>query len=147
LNEYIYHSGRSFKYGLRRLGDRILRGDGDLSNPADEESKPESTSDKEEEKGGEGGDEKTAAVDISALDTYTTLKLFLSILAGQTWRKMGLVVDPQTNKVEKDMDQARVAIDCFQLILKRIEGNLTEDEKKKLTGLLSDLQLNFVSHQ
>ncbi|WXG43748.1 MAG: DUF1844 domain-containing protein [Promethearchaeati archaeon SRVP18_Atabeyarchaeia-1] len=119
-----------------------------MGDPTDEKSRP--VVDRESEKEGkaqEDGNEHAGAVDIGALDTYTTLKLFLTILSGQAWRKMGLVVDPQTNKAEKDMEQARTAIDCFQFILKRIEGKLSEEEKGKLNTILSDLQLNFVTHQ
>lgn len=114
----------------------------------DKESEPSSgdKSQGEKEPTGEKGEE-TVGVDISSLDTYTTLKLFLSILAGQAWRKMGLVVDPRTNKIEKDMTQVKTAIDCFQLILKQLENHLSEDEKSKLNSLLSDLQVNFVTHQ
>ena len=119
-----------------------------MKDPTNEKEKSdEEKMNKEEEEGSEGDNEGTAPVDISSLDTFTTLKLFLSILAGQAWRKMGLVVDPKTNKIDKDTDQARAAIDCFQLVLKRIEDKLTEDEKRRLNSVLSDLQLNFVSHQ
>lgn len=114
----------------------------------DKESKPSSGDKSQGEKGStEEKGEETVGVDISSLDTYTTLKLFMSILAGQAWRKMGLVVDPRTNKIEKDMTQAKTAIDCFQLILKQLENHLSEDEKSKLNSLLSDLQVNFVTHQ
>jgi hypothetical protein len=60
---------------------------------------------------------------------------------------MGLIADPRTNKVEKDMNQAKTAIDCFQFMLKQLESHLTEDEKNKLNNVLSDLQINFVTHQ
>lgn len=115
-------------------------------SPDDEEKRdsgdksPDESANKEKEK-------EPVGVDISALDTYTTLKLFLSILADQAWRKMGLIADPRTNKVEKDMNQAKTAIDCFQFMLKQLESHLTEDEKGKLNNVLSDLQINFVTHQ
>jgi hypothetical protein len=75
------------------------------------------------------------------------LKLFLNILAGQAWMRMGLTVDPKTNKTEKDMNQAKIAIDCFQFISKQLEGHVTEDEKRQIGNLLSDLQMNYVTHQ
>jgi hypothetical protein len=100
-----------------------------------------------EEQAASSGKEEPYAVDISALDTYTTLKLFLNILAGQATMKMGLIVDPHTNKIEKDINQARIAIDCFQFISKQLEAHLSEDEKKKLSSMLSDLQINFVTHK
>jgi hypothetical protein len=110
------------------------------SKPSSGEEGPERGS--TEEKGGE-----PVGVDISALDTYTTLKLFLSILADQAWRKMGLMADPRTNKVEKDLNQAKTAIDCFQFMFKQLESHLTEQERNKLSNVLSDLQINFVTHQ
>jgi hypothetical protein len=71
----------------------------------------------------------------------------LNILASQSFVTMGLLVNPRTNKIEKDMKQARIAIDTFEFILKQIDTNLSEEEKRHLNNLLSDLKLNFVSHQ
>jgi hypothetical protein len=71
----------------------------------------------------------------------------LNILASQSFVTMGLLVNPRTNKIEKDMKQARIAIDTFEFILKQIDANLSEEEKRHLNNLLSDLKLNFVSHQ
>lgn len=113
----------------------------------DDEKKPDSSDKIPDEPVTEEKGREPVGVDISALDTYTTLKLFLSILADQAWRKMGLIADPRTNKVEKDMNQAKTAIDCFQFMLKQLEAHLTEDEKNKLNNVLSDLQINFVTHQ
>jgi hypothetical protein len=114
---------------------------------SDEEKKNDSDAKSLDESATEEKEKEPVGVDISALDTYTTLKLFLSILADQAWRKMGLIADPRTNKVEKDLIQAKTAIDCFQFMLKQLEPHLTEDEKNKLDNVLSDLQVNFVTHQ
>jgi hypothetical protein len=65
----------------------------------------------------------------------------------QAWMRMGLTVNPKTNKAEKDMNQARIAIDCFQFISKQLEGHVSEDEKRQISNLLSDLQMNYVTHQ
>jgi hypothetical protein len=113
----------------------------------DEENKPDSGVKGPDESAAQEKEKEPVGVDISALDTFTTLKLFLSILADQAWRKMGLLADPRTNKVEKDMNQTKAAIDCFQFILKELETHLTDDEKNKLNNVLSDLQINFVTHQ
>lgn len=119
-----------------------------MSNPTDEGSKTELGEEKDKEaKSEESDEEKAAAVDIGALDTYTTLRLFIGVLAGAAWRNLGLVVNPKTNKIEKDLDQARIAIDVFEFIFKKIEGKLGEDEKRQLSGLLNDLKINFVTHQ
>lgn len=111
-------------------------------------SQPKDTSEEKKEKEVEGEEKGSPqAVDISSLDTYTTLKLFMGVLAGTAWRNLGLVVNPRTSKIEKDMNQARVAIDIFEFIFKQIEGKLAEEEKRQLNSLLSDLKINFVTHQ
>jgi hypothetical protein len=119
-----------------------------LENSSNKENQSSPGGKSQEEKGStEGKGEETAGVDISSLDTYTTLKLFMSVLAGTAWRTLGLVVNPRTNKVEKDLNQARIAIDVFEFIFKQIEGKLAEEEKRQLGSLLSDLKINFVTHQ
>lgn len=114
-----------------------------MSQPTD--AQDEDKKEREQVAGKE--EEEPQTVDITALDVYTTLKLFLNILASQSFIKMGLLVNPRTNKAEKDMKQARTAIDTFEFILKQIEGNLNEEEKRHLNNVLSDLKMNFVSHQ
>jgi len=116
-------------------------------SPEEEKKKPDSVDESPDESAANEKEREPVGVDISALDTYTTLKLFLSILADQAWRKMGLIADPRTSKVEKDLIQAKTAIDCFQFMLKQLEPRLTQDEKNKLNSVLSDLQINFVTHQ
>lgn len=119
-----------------------------MGKPEERKNEPDESEKKtKEEQAANKEKEEPYAVDISALDVHTTLKLFLNILAGQATMKMGLLVNPQTNKVEKDMKQARIAIDCFQFISKQLEGYLSEEEKRKISSMLSDLQINFVTHQ
>jgi hypothetical protein len=113
----------------------------------DDDKKPDSGVKSPDESAPNEKEREPVGVDISGLDTFTTLKLFLSILADQAWRKMGMIADPRTNKVEKDMNQAKTAINCFQFMLKELETHLTEDEKNKLNNVLNDLQINFVTHQ
>jgi hypothetical protein len=61
------------------------------------------------------------------------------------WRKMGLLVDPKSGKIEKDMVQAKVAIDTVGFIIEKLEGRLQDQEMRELRTLLSNLQLNFVA--
>jgi hypothetical protein len=57
---------------------------------------------------------------------------------------MGKIVDPASQKVTKQMDQARAAIDMLDMLKEKTKGNLTENESKLLTNILTDLRLNFV---
>lgn len=88
--------------------------------------------------------EKVEAVDISMLNTYTLLSLFINLLSVQAWRDMGLRVDPKTSEIKTDFEQASVAIDCIKYLLDKLEPKLSQDEQLRLKGLLTDLQVNFV---
>ncbi len=60
------------------------------------------------------------------------------------WQQMGKVKNPMTDKVERNLDQARFSIDMLEVIRKKTEGNLSEQEKHFLDRSISELQLNFV---
>jgi hypothetical protein len=57
---------------------------------------------------------------------------------------MGKIVDPASQKVTKQMDQARAEIYMLDMLKEKTKGNLTENESKLLTNTLTDLRLNFV---
>ena len=82
--------------------------------------------------------------DISFLDLYQLLELFVTLLSEQAWRNMGLRVDPRTNEIKKDFEKAHVAIDSIISIVDKLEPNVTEDVKSHLRSIISDLQINYV---
>lgn len=53
---------------------------------------------------------ETGPVDISLLDLYQLLDLFIMLLSEKAWRYIGLRVDPRTNEIKKDLVKADVAI-------------------------------------
>ncbi len=91
------------------------------------------------------GDEKAAGVvDITSIDIYPLLSFFLSLLNEQAWQYMGLRVRPATQKIEKDLSRARIAIDCIVFLIDKLEPQLSDKEKTKMRALVTDLQVNFV---
>jgi hypothetical protein len=60
---------------------------------------------------------------------------------------MGKISNPQTGKVEKNMDLVRVNIDILQMLKEKTKGNLAKKEKEILTDTLTNLQLTFVDEQ
>ena len=60
------------------------------------------------------------------------------------WQQMGKVKNPMTDKVERNLDQAQFSIDMLEVIRKKTQGNLSEQEKHFLDRSISELQLNFV---
>ncbi|MDQ1280452.1 MAG: hypothetical protein QG670_1715 [Thermoproteota archaeon] len=88
-------------------------------------------------------EEEQNSVDISLLDIFQLLELFIVLLNEQAWRYMGLRVDPRTNEICKDLAKAQVAIECISSIVDKIESNIDNVEKQRLRSLLTDLQINF----
>lgn len=83
-------------------------------------------------------------LDVTSLDTYALLGLFVNILSIQAWQNMGLRVKPGADEIVKDFERAKTAIDCVSFLLDKLEPHIPEEEKVKLRNLLTDLQLNFV---
>ncbi|MBI5574108.1 MAG: DUF1844 domain-containing protein [Elusimicrobia bacterium] len=72
---------------------------------------------------------------------------FLSLvfsLSAAAMQQMGKISNPITNKIEKNLEQAKVSIDIIEMLVEKTKGNLTVEENKFITSTLSDLQLNFV---
>ena len=63
-------------------------------------------------------------------------------LSSLAYKKMGLPVG--TNDRFKDKAQAKLAVDCFEALLKAIENDISAQEKENLGSSLSNLQINFV---
>ncbi len=83
-------------------------------------------------------------VDISFLDIYQLVELFIMLLSEQAGRYIGLRVDPRTSKIDKDLARGRVAIDCIISLVDKIESNLDNAEIERLRRLITDLQMNYV---
>ena len=84
------------------------------------------------------------AAGLPPVDVYSLLRSFIGLLGAQAWQWMGLIKDPSTGKIEKDMAQAKVAIDAVAALMAQIEAGLSPSESEELRAMLSDLRINFV---
>ncbi len=82
--------------------------------------------------------------DLPKLDVYSVLHVSLAQLAALAWQKMGLQADPFTNRIEKDIAQAQLAIDCAAMLLEKLLPHLEKPQAREYQSLLTDLRLNFV---
>lgn len=57
---------------------------------------------------------------------------------------LGQMAHPSTGKAEVNLDAAKMFIDHLEIIREKTRGNLSKDEEKILTSVLSELQLAFV---
>lgn len=71
--------------------------------------------------------------------------LFVSGLATQTLVALGQIENPITKTTEKNLAQARYTIDTLGMIEEKTRGNLTEEERKYLEGVLYDLRMSYIS--
>jgi hypothetical protein len=60
-------------------------------------------------------------------------------------QQMGKIMNPFTQKVERDMKSARLSIDMLEMLQERTSGNLTGEESRFLTHVLTELRLNYVA--
>jgi hypothetical protein len=81
--------------------------------------------------------------DITSLDTYVLLNLFVSILTTKTWQHLGLRTIPGSDTVKQDLNQARVSIDCISLLINQLKNKIPAEDLKRQQNLLTDLQMNF----
>lgn len=74
-------------------------------------------------------------------------QLFLQlVLMFQTaaLQQMGKLMNPLTNKVEKDLNQAKFSIDILGMLQEKTQGNLSPEEKKFIDHVLFELRMNYL---
>jgi hypothetical protein len=81
--------------------------------------------------------------ETNAKETALFMQLAITFQAA-AWQQMGKIKNPVTDKIERNLDQARYSIDMLEMLRSKTKGNLSEDETKFLGHVISELQLNFV---
>nr|WP_309688081.1 DUF1844 domain-containing protein [Armatimonas sp.] len=77
-------------------------------------------------------------------DVRSVLALFMGELRNLAWLRMGLVANPMTGEIEKDLAQAQMAINTVGFLADQLEPHVAPEERLPLKAMISDLQLNFV---
>jgi hypothetical protein len=91
----------------------------------------------------EKAEPEAGSIDISLLDLYQLLDLFIMLLSEQAWRYLGLHVDQRTNETKRDFVRAHLAIDCIISLVDKTEPNLASKDKDRLRNLITELQLKY----
>lgn len=73
-----------------------------------------------------------------------TFSGFVIGLAQQAFVSLGLVKDPQTSTVRKDLPQAKAMIDVLAMLRDKTRGNLDEVESRMMDEMLDELRLRYV---
>ena len=75
---------------------------------------------------------------ITVTDVVLDMMVSLSSLA---YQKMG--IPHEVNEKFRDMEQAKLAIDCLDVLVKVLSDKLSEDDLKPLSGTLDNLKMNY----
>jgi hypothetical protein len=81
---------------------------------------------------------------------FTEEQLFdqlISSIVHSAWVALGKIKNPLSDKVDRDLRQASVSIDMLDMLFKRMDGNLSEQEDQYLGHLLSELKMNYIDEK
>jgi hypothetical protein len=73
--------------------------------------------------------------------------LFFSVVMtfqAAAMQHMGKLKNPISDKIDRDLQQAQLSIDILDMLEEKTRGNLSEEERKLLKGILQELKLNYV---
>jgi len=57
---------------------------------------------------------------------------------------LGKITSPLTQKIERNLEQARFTIDMLGMLEAKTAGNRTEEESRTLRTILTELRLNYI---
>ncbi len=79
------------------------------------------------------------------MDTAALAMALTAVFDGHAWRALGLVADPRTGTAQKDLPSAQLAIDIVAFCLSKVEGALSESERRDANRRLTDLRMNYLA--
>jgi len=81
--------------------------------------------------------------EASKIDADFRFLALVMSLTTAAWSQLGKMPHPQTQKIDKDLEQAKMSIDFLQMLLEKTQGNLKPKEHELLSTTVADLQLNY----
>lgn len=80
----------------------------------------------------------------AASDSPIAFNTFIIGLASTALIHLGETANPETGFTERNLELARQSLDLLSMLREKTRGNLTEEEEKLFTTILTDLRLRFV---
>ena len=81
---------------------------------------------------------------------FTEEQLFdnlISSLVHTVWISLGKIKNPMTDKIERNLFAASMNIDMLDMLYKRMDGNLSEQEETYVSRVLSELKMNYIEEK
>ncbi|MEE8564027.1 MAG: DUF1844 domain-containing protein [Atribacterota bacterium] len=69
---------------------------------------------------------------------------FISMLSGKSWEYLGLIMNPETKEINKDLKKAKISIDTVAFLYDQIKDDLNPEDFKRIENLLANLRMNYV---
>jgi hypothetical protein len=92
----------------------------------------------------QGADEQGDEAQLPDPSVDDILSLAISMLAAHAWQKIGLQASPATGRIDKDLGEARVAIDSLEPLVEQLVKRVPPREANELRAVLSNLRVNYV---
>jgi hypothetical protein len=108
----------------------------------DEEKKTQK--EEKEETGEKVKEEKKQEESFKEPDLPVLFVWFISMLSGKTWEYLGLIMNPETKKINKDLKKAKIAIDTVAFLYDQIKDDINQEDFKRIENLLANLRMNYV---
>lgn len=124
--------------GFEVVDKRAKREEQATEDPAAEEAQEPTEEQAAEEQEPEMGEEAGVG------DVYSLVQWMILMLTESAWQWMGLHMNPITKKVEKDMAQAKVAVDSVVFLIDQVIPHVSEEQRRAYRALVNDLRINFV---
>lgn len=118
----------------RRQEEPPAPGPGTADPAADPEAAPGNAEPPEDGAAGLLGE-----VTVAGLLQWTT-----GLLAERAWVGLGLVPDPISGKVARNLPEARRAIDVVADLVKHLCADATPQQQRELQAMVTDLRVNYV---
>ncbi|HJX02101.1 MAG: hypothetical protein A2163_06370 [Actinobacteria bacterium RBG_13_35_12] len=130
------------KEDKKKKKKKISKGDGEDKELKDKFMREDLGGKKGETKESEEEMIKKLQEEIDKLTTRDIMTQMMMSLSSLAYKKMGLPVG--VNDKYKDRQQAKLAVDGFDALLKVIMDEVSAGERENLKSSLSNLQINFV---
>jgi len=111
----------------------------------DEEVKNEEVKEEEKERiKEEAKEEEKQEESLKEPDLATLFIWFISMLSGKAWEYLGLIMNPETKEINKDLKKAKIVIDTIAFLFYQIKDALNKEDFNRIESLLANLRMNYV---
>lgn len=90
-------------------------------------------------------DQNIKLEDLIPKDVYSSVRGIIASLGQQAWINLGMQQNPLTGKTEKDLKQAKLAIDCVTSLCELMKPHSNQTQLMEMEALKQNLQINYIN--